>query len=777
MKLQLHHLEHVRLFLFLLINQIEVWKNKFKWQLPRSYASVCIDAAIEYCRILLDLFVKQNQINLIINDGKFNRFMNWNEKEQTLENLITLLNGVEFNSEPKSISIKQSFRDVIKIFCEESKFESKISARLILLLPMKNSVNLKDSDGSLFNIVDFFHEEFNLVANKKCKISDLEISCLYLINEEPIMIPNKKLMELEDKIEYKVEDQTSKIEELTSKSESNFIYHDCPDKTSIGYKLPTSTVLFSSLNFKFDINFVRPSYLTESIRDLAASYFVLQRIEIEGIPLRESVKSSVRNVCPAYLIAPQIIPLKTCSLQLTDDSESISFSNKDIYELEDKFDQSTLDVIKISNSLTKHFKANRIHHGRHLGIGFWNYSKTLKLQWIPSNKNMTVNSLPCSEMRKITSNFYSHQSTRSLLSSVCGGRPILFILENSKDIRTPSHMLMIQDKSIYLQTLRKHDNFSVLQIPKHLYGSENTLASLRKPGMRDLIEENFLNYSINFKNKVDSSEIQDLREIIEIGTNGMPREPFKKNENFLTKSIYKNDETYKTTLKLEVSTRIFPLLEDETLCYSSKFYETLRSLITPIRVAITRLEIKNHEIALVNENLIKLLQFTKDNDNKLFPNTRPSVVMRRELYHQLWSELSILCQEYGKLSPLHYRMAEDIISVVPQAIASINKTSVIQTDLTKDKMVVEDSKDLKRSKEYMDRDLINVRQDLIELKDLSYSNVPIENPSIPLAIPKNSENSIYSIVRNYYLLKFLSYFSTGILWLRKPIDPKEVFLD
>lgn len=224
------------------------------------------------------------------------------------------------------------------------------------------------------------------------------------------------------------------------------------------------------------------------------------------------------------------------------------------------------------------------------------------------------------------------------------------------------------------------------------------------------------------------------------------------------------DVKYMTTKLLEVWTRIFPLFEDDTVCYAPVLGEALEKEVLPILVSMMRTDFPTEHVAMLLVCVDNLSVYAQNNDPFLFPHTRAAVSKRRELYTQLWMELLNIGAQYGDLSQNHLLVAQRIHASAPdQTLAKTvfstkKRTHALSAESSSRKggnieaemMDIDSTTTASREQAQREaesqwmRDVSSVRHDIVGLKDISWSGAKMISIPMPLVTSNMNPSSLYS---------------------------------
>jgi hypothetical protein len=732
-----------------------------------------LSAVLEYARIIRDLQSTDILIKLFTSRTIDLSIPGWNSSYNSLctqfqQNL--LISSKSSSSDSQSTStppLRITLTKSINILSEKTKDdvanESPVAARMILCLfdpnrEISDSWTFTDSDGTQVSITDYI-DNLILQNNHKAQqdaqlrpISKIEISILVFVPEQPsfpestILNSTSMQVDINSKIVQAPEEQAT----LNVASESKFppdsttsptgpedgIYYHDPSCFSDGTPLPPSKLVSSGLEFvTADLNFVRPSFAQQVIIDLVSSHHNLSPFTVHGAPFKDQQNPSTEtNALPVHLIMQ--IPSNSLSL--------------------------------LSNLSTSHM---RPHIGKQLGT---QCIPARNLFWKSWDPHFSINTLPSNQTVKITCTFPHHRPTMTLIASILEGRPLMLSsrIPASLDVDSsvPSMVLIKQGNYIHAITLKEYDDVSLMNLEGFDISSrfDRLTRTLRQSGLDSVIESNTYTWTTHNEGqspdalRSNKRKINSSTETIQVGPVGRSALFTKLKE--LQEADEKVGSSYRTTKALERWTRIFPLFEDDTVCFQSNLSELLQKDIIPILLSMTSFEIPMAILPMIAENVNNLARLAQNNDPILFPHTRAAVAKRRELYTQLWTELIHVAYQYQSASSNHSIIADHIRATAPDpslanAIFSSNpSSSTMQVDekikpLSMMKSALGErasssspqtaEKDQKAAESQWLHDVATVRHDIVGLKDMSWSGMSMSNPDVPQSTVEFPPNSLY----------------------------------
>lgn len=525
-----------------------------------------------------------------------------------------------------------------------------------------------------------------------------------------------------------------------SVANSNATYHHNPSCFSDGTDLPPSKLIGAGLNFvTSDLNVVRPSFIQQAIIDLACSHYSLSQVAVLNAPLRDQIVGAPETcTTPGFFLLP---------------NSSSHFNIK------------------------KHITATDIrpHIGKILGTGS-NFEKTFF--WKPWEPQLSIHGLPCNDLVRITTVYPTHRASISIIASALEGRPILLASRPvdpvSPQSTPPSCILMCHGNYIYAHKLREYDDVSLWNTaPKEVSPlHEPSSRNMRLGSIANLLLSNTFNWTISntysefqpIGNKYERSNA--MNHSVDVGPSGKSIDFSKTKVNGENTSLTRTRGTakYLTTRLLEVWTRIFPLFEEDTVCYASTLTEALEKEVMPILLSMTSENLLLEHVPVLLQCVDNLSQYAQNNDPYLFPHTRAAVAKRRELYVQLWTELLYIGVQYSDLSENHLLVSQRIRASAPdQALATaVFRTKKVIGKATIDSnakkagnnnaemMVVDADSPVDREQAQREaeaqwmRDVASARHDIVGLKDISWSGAKMDStPTAPVTSTMNPA-SLYS---------------------------------
>lgn len=318
-----------------------------------------------------------------------------------------------------------------------------------------------------------------------------------------------------------------------------------------------------------------------------------------------------------------------------------------------------------NNLQRKYTKTGHPHHGFRLGSNFWKSTdREIHTYWRPFDKRINVDTLPCSSVHKISPYDYSAFTSRSLFVHLQENRPLILSQPDSENELIMTHALLLHGNYIYVHVLCNDTLVNAFE--SDIYGSDTLIRKYRLQAFLEMVEMNNL-------------PLESNKELIVI-ENSEKSPTYEKLSNL----------SYPSTVNLERVTKYFPYYEDDTILFSSRQYDSLRNLTQPIRNIILQETISASDYETVIKCLERLDRATKDNEVKLFLNTKNSVQKRRELYTNLWKEIYFVFDQFKQVSPNHQKLANFVNTLNPQdtkvaepEIPQTNEAPTINQDKTK----------------------------------------------------------------------------------------------
>jgi hypothetical protein len=739
-----------------------------------------MEGAFEYARVVRDLHSTNVPLSILTYHILENPVPGWKCSLSSIQAHIR--DKLENNSNSADSSIKStSDGRISKLLAKSVSLISErdelaptpawpISGRIVLFcsqgVPQFNDSWLyTESDGTQLSIPDYIDNlvsENNYMAASDphiAPIERLELCILVFVPERPMFPQNQpSSSSTANEIPISHEEEASKIDTKpvddasetrhstnpldlpeTDDAPKDGIYHQEPSCFSDGTQMPPSKLVSGGLKFVIaDLNFIRPSFTHQAIGDLVTSHFQLDQVNIYGMPLKEGVLDAIDS---------RIIPIPL---------------------LTNSPNQSPLFGCLNSDHIMK-----RPHIGHQLGTGLKPARNMFWKNWDPQ---LSIHGLPCDRIMKVTPCHPSHLASLSLLGSVLTGRPVLLssqipFVDDETDA-PPSMILMRHGNHVYIHELRERDEVSMLKLEGLDVESQfgRSTLTMRFNAMRNLIDSNTFLWT-RYQTDIPSGELSEKSTKSTLLTESVQLGPMGASEDFSKTRPTQKDERheqviYKTTRALECGTRIFPLFEQDTVCFQPDMTETAQRYIVPLISSLMRVELPEAVIPLLKKQIEELSQMTQNNDPIMFfvGNHRGSVAKRREMYSQMWKELLTIAKKHKTLSPVHSALADFIRTSAPdQTLTSSIFNDGLPIHRQGNAMDIDSepsaapppelaSTDLpprftteKDDEARFLNDISNVRHDIVGLKDLSWAGGTIALSSVPHPASSFPSGSLYNL--------------------------------
>lgn len=328
-------------------------------------------------------------------------------------------------------------------------------------------------------------------------------------------------------------------------------------------------------------------------------------------------------------------------------------------------------VLYPNNNLEKKYtRTGHPHHGFKLGTNFWKSTdREIQTYWRPFDKRINVDTLPCSSVHRISPYDSSSFISRSLFMHLQENRPLILAQPDSDNELIMTHALLLHGNFIYVHILCNDTLVNAFE--SDIYGSDTLIRKYRLQAFLEMVEMNNL-------------PLEGNNELIFIENN---------EKTVLNDRL--NHISYPSTVNLERITKYFPFYEDDTILFSSRQYDSLRNLTQPIRNIILQENITESDFETVIKCLDRLDRATKDNEVKLFLNTKNSVQKRRDLYNKLWKEIHFVFDQFKLVSANHQKLASFVSTLTPQDLKLADQENIQSNELSpmnqdKTKMSVEE---------------------------------------------------------------------------------------
>lgn len=733
------------------------------WKVNRTITSAFYSAASNFARIARDLFSQEAELKLIASSSPNSATPAWNTPHIALmRHFLTNIANPTSTSKSKAQSpatgtLASSIAKAVEILLEDYDNTSyRRSPMLVLTLfdpseEFDESWTYTDTDGAAISINDYIESLItehngNLQPEAKHKrVKTIDVSILVFVAEAPIATGSSPQTGSQQKKRAASESpQVSDDEEDSAKkpklqesspgsqpatSRSAFKYSNEQFCFCNGSPLPKSRLDTGFEFVRSALSFVRPSYASQAISDLACSIYNLKEIQISEIPTRNSITGEqVVLSAPAHFFVPQP-------------------SQRDL--------QSYM-VQKITTAP---------YIGHHLGAGSWKtlikYSvRRWALQYPPVG-------FSSHSALKVTPKSLRNASSGSLLASVTDRRPMLVApLSADEDATDQLSIFICEGPYVYLYDITEGGSKTELgRALPNLPRVELLSRSSRLNSMCGLMNANTFSWttfnpsaSLNTplsKHPKSNESIIELRLGSSAKSIDLPKAP----HGLATDSG--GGAKYRTTRGLELATRIFPVTDDSSLLYAFGLPDSLAKHITPIVAAVTSPDIPPTYHPMLIEHVKSLSLLAAHNDVASFPFTKTAVAKRRELYQQLWTELLTLVGTFSDVSAHHKlftdlvrhsapdpALATSILPPVPETIynKNTNQQAVGTSTKAPDMSAMDvDSDAAKASEKQWLKDVESARHDIVGLKDASWApGAAMHVPDVPLPTIETPPDSLYS---------------------------------
>lgn len=619
-----------------------------------------------------------------------------------------------------------------------------------------NSWTYTEADGSSVSIPDYIE---NLIIEHNEKLGErdrtkavkaIDVSVLVFVAEHPVKVDlpasdsgNSKKRAASESPSASDDDEEeptkkSKLQDSTPSSNagtsrSAFTYSNSPYTFCNGNSLPKTRAETAFKFVRMTTSFIRPSYASQAISDLACAIYNLKELHISEIPTKNPLSAE-------HFVLPNPGSLLVPTLS---------------YSPLQKFMPSTTKSTPIV--------------GHYLGAGSWNTPiKYSVRRWTVQDNPI---GLTARSSVKVTPKSLRNVASGSLLASTTDRRP-LFISSLPMDTDAPiSQGLLICDGShIYFYEVSRNDMpTELIKALPNVSRAELLLRSSRLKSMCGLMIGNTFNWTtFNAASDSDPLRRKDHRRreaTIELELGASRKSGISTKHSTILPSDSHTTRKYKTTRGLELATRIFPLTDDSSLLYAPNLPDSVTKHIAPLITAITATDIPVEYHPMLLEHVKSLAILAAHNDVTSFPYTKTAVAKRRELYTQLWTELLTLVAAFADVSAHHKLFADLVRHAAPdQALAnsilsplldstidlphSQNATKPSSTGASgasSSAMDVDSASSAKAVEQQWLKDVESVRHDIVGMKDASWAlGAKMTVPEVPLPIAEMSPNSLYS---------------------------------
>lgn len=741
------------------------------WKVKRTISSALFAATSNFARIVRDLYSSTAELKILASSNPLSTTNEW-----TSPYLHMMRQFLTKKSEPSSLSknkpssnptstLAASLTKAFQLLSENyDNTKQKHNPRLIVAVfdpssDFDDSWTYVDSDGTSISIYDFTD---NLIIDYNGKlgttdqhklIKGLDLSLLVFVAESPTKLENplsdaptsKKRAASESPSVSDSEEEDLKKSKLldtapssnSAISRSTFSYSNDQFCFCNGKPLPTSKAQ-SGFKFLYPVmSFVRPSYASQAISNLACALYRLNEVQIYGIPTRNPL-SGEQIVLPsaACLLAPMV-------------------------------SQSPFSKYLSQNSSYPYI-------GHHLGAGTWMTPIKLSVQRWPLYDPPI--GFPSQSAVKVTSKSTRNVSSGSILASVTDRRPLL--LKPILDGQSSSHLCALICEGTYVYLYNFEDCAMDAELGNslpNLNRAELLSRSSRLKSMCGLMIANTFSWT-TFHTGTDSdmarrkdqtsktSKISKTSTVeLDIGWKDKSIDSPKQRKSSSTAARIVGK--YMTTKGLELATRIFPLTDESSILYAPGLPDCLSKHINPIVAAISSTDIPIAFHAALLEHVKSLATLAAHNDVTSFPYTKTAVAKRRELYTQLWTELLTLIASFSDVSA-HHKLFMDLVRHAapdPELAASIlpsvpdtpinNFTTSNYTLTRAEGQLIEASSSMdvdlaassKAAEQQWMKDVESVRHDIVGLKDASWApGARMHVPEVPLPLAEFPSESLYT---------------------------------
>lgn len=737
-----------------------------------------LSAASEYARVVRDLYTSETELKLMASSNLLTPNSSWNWGLSTLIEQITAhQNSSALNEVPSkqalslSSVLSRAFQVLVENIGNTACTQDSRPLRLILCVfeektEIEENWTFTDDNGSSVSIPDYIESlviEYNskITATSSLKrIKSIEVSTLVFVPEEPYLpeTSNTQSTQNDSKsektditgAESDEEKKSGDISELPTSASCEVDYEGlslsyCQDPFcfSNGSPLPLCKEETGFKFVSFNLSFVRPSYALQAITDLLTAHYNLIEAQISDISAK-SLSSGEEHILP---VPASLLFVPASSLYT---SKYSSYASK-----------------------SPHFI------GKHLGSGAGRLVLNLSVRsWPP---NLDLHGLSCSIPTRVTSKIHRHVVSGSLLAAVADNRPILI----SASIAEPpssdplsvgkSYVLLKQGLYIYIHEINAPGEEAYVAESASNVAKKDlapaSFQSLRIKAMAALMQSSTYSWTTYDGNRPKETRVapgkaqqSELVVSVPLGASG-------KSANFMKKkpedSIAETDsgETYMTTRTLDSWTRVFPLRDEDSLCYSLTLPETLQKSVLFILSAILSKDIPMEFHATLMEHVQNLATLAAHNDVTGFPHTRASVAKRRELYAQLWAEILAIVLKYSDVSANHKFFAEMVknsapdqalaTSIFENALGSTNSMELDRQDNSTRGTAQNQTRNSEASisaattnEQRWLKDLESARHDIVGMKDKSWSGEAMEVAAVPLPTQTAPPGSLFVLYWN-----------------------------
>lgn len=614
-----------------------------------------------------------------------------------------------------------------------------------------------DTDGSSVSIPDYVesliieHNEKLGEAEKKKAVRAMDVFVLVFVAEHPVRaepssadLPSKSKKRAASESPSASDDegeeptkkhksQDSALSSNTAASRSAFKYSNDQFCFCNGTSLPKTKAETSFKFVRLSTSFVRPSYASQAIIDLACAIYSLRELHVADIPTRNSLNGEQLILpTPGSLLVP-----------------ALSYS----------------PLQKFMSSATKSIPLV----GHYLGSGSWNPPIKYAVKRWTLQDNPT--GLMSRSAVKVTPKSLRNVVSGSLLASATDKRP-LFISSVSTDVDAPvsQGLLICEGSHVYFYETDGSDVTTELtKALPNVSRAELLLRSSRLKSMCGLMVANTFSWStFNAAAEPDPSRRKAGRRReanidLELGASGKSNDLAKQPNGRVSESLALRK--YRTTRGLELATRMFPLTDDSSLLYAPNLPESLTKHITPLITAITSTDIPIEYHSMLLDHVKSLALLAAHNDVTSFPYTKAAIAKRRELYTQLWTEILTLVAAFSDVSA-HHKLFTDLVrhAAPDQALAASILSPLLDPtiDLTlqqhsnaassagtggtsSNAMDIDSASSAKAAEQQWLKDVESARHDIVGMKDASWApGAKMTVPYVPLPTAEMSPDSLYS---------------------------------
>ncbi|EGC38949.1 hypothetical protein DICPUDRAFT_96739 [Dictyostelium purpureum] len=603
--------------------------------LCRSVESFIVEAVLEYCRIVYDLFYSTKSVVVFTTYQSLPQF---NTREQTQQSLkliaenftrVNIKDTLEGNNDSNNSSYQNSdffkyLDDLVLSHYKDSSSQKQDSPQSPAqqtspptqqpkfkkdLKTLQEEQKVEKQKNIIILVIQGGQEGLDLL---KYKTNNKIIEIGHEINQL-VAKYNRALQGEEDekKFELIILKITNSPQRDKIQQNQRFLYKKYSDHLDCIVKEFDVTLLFNAIS------------------DLAYLQFNLSSVLVKGIPMKEM---STRSSYDVALLYP------------TSSSANNKF-NKHI------FPRRGDNMQKIPRDSEEFYKK---YYSQISSLEIRSRNEII-VKWKTNEKNTNQEVLATTCSHRVTPFLVSSSPSTCLMKFLCSGKSVFLVTPPNEDIYT--HVLTLHEREVYLHCLHRPIKLQGLGPILEHYANEAVHYRIR--GFQELVDNSMiLSRNHNFKSSSTSTNGSPTgSEAEQQSTNSFQnialQNPFFDvglSDLVVSTTTLLNSQSIIDEISLipkinivaskiaEKYTRYFPWTEGETLLFSLEHEELNKSLMQ-IKKLLLKDTLSPELLDQFTKNINTLYSLTQSNDPILFPNLKGTAAARKDLYRKLWLEL------------------------------------------------------------------------------------------------------------------------------------------